>query len=97
MRPETQCILYEDGQGHAQVDVMTDGETMWLSQKGMSELFNVGVPAITKHDLSRQSGIANILESQELREEATVPKMETVRQHSIVREFRTGGSNIVLA
>jgi len=42
---------------------------MWLSQKEMSELFDVGVPAVNKH-------LKNIFEDGELVENSVISKME---------------------
>ena len=47
------------------VQVIVKDETIWLSQKGMAELFAVGVPAIAKH-------LDNIFQEGELQKEATV-------------------------
>jgi hypothetical protein len=44
-----------------------------LSQKAIAELFGVEVPAISKH-------LANIYESQELQQEATISILETVQK-----------------
>lgn len=55
------------------IEVMYATETIWCTQKAMAALFDVGVPAISKH-------LANIFETGELDEEATVSKMETVQQ-----------------
>ena len=55
------------------IEVMYADETIWCTQKAMAALFDVGVPAISKH-------LANIFETGELKEEATVSKMETVQQ-----------------
>ncbi len=55
------------------IEVMYASETIWCTQKAMAALFDVGVPAISKH-------LANIFETGELDEAATVSKMETVQQ-----------------
>ena len=55
------------------VEVFYKDKTVWCTQKAMAALFDVGVPAISKH-------LANILETGELKEEATISKMETVQQ-----------------
>lgn len=55
-----------------EVEVLLNDETIWLTQKSMSELFDVGVPAIAKH-------LNNIFLSGELEEEPTVSKMEIVQ------------------
>ncbi len=55
------------------IEVMYAEETIWCTQKAMASLFDVGVPAISKH-------LANVFETGELKEEATISKMETVQQ-----------------
>lgn len=55
----------EDG-----IQVMYKDETIWATQKAMAQLFDVGVPAISKH-------LKNIFESGELVENSVISKMET--------------------
>lgn len=55
----------EDG-----IQVMYKNETIWATQKAMAQLFDVGVPAISKH-------LKNIFESGELDEHSVISKMET--------------------
>ena len=55
------------------VEVIYADETIWCTQKAMATLFNVGVPAISKH-------LAHAFATGELTESATISKMETVRQ-----------------
>ena len=55
------------------IEVMYAEETIWCTQKVMAALFDVGVPAISKH-------LANVFETGELKEEATISKMETVQR-----------------
>lgn len=52
------------------MQVMYHDETVWCTQKAMAELFDVGVPAISKH-------LKNIFESGELSEDTVISKMET--------------------
>ena len=63
-------ILYSSAQGNVKVEVIYEGETFWLTQKRLAELFAVEVPAISKH-------LKNIFESGELQEESVISKMET--------------------
>lgn len=51
---------------------MPDDETFWITQKAMSELFDVQVPAIAKH-------LKNIYDEEELEYQATVSKKEIVQ------------------
>ena len=55
----------EDG-----VQVMYRDESIWCTQKAMAQLFDVGVPAISKH-------LKNIFETGELLEDSVISKMET--------------------
>ena len=63
-------ILYEMGNHQETVSVTFKDETFWLTQKAMSELFGVGVPAISKH-------LNNIFIDGELNESSVISKMET--------------------
>jgi hypothetical protein len=79
--PSSDIILYNTPDGHIRVEVMYAGETFWLTQKRMAELFGVEVPAISKH-------LANIFESGELNLEATLSILETVQQEGARRVKR---------
>jgi hypothetical protein len=69
----TEFLLYTAPNGAIKVEVLLSGETLWLTQKRMAELFGVGVPAVSKH-------LENIYESNELQREATISILETVQQ-----------------
>lgn len=73
MNSTGEIVIYKDTAGAVKVDVLLQGETVWLTQKMMSELFGVEIPAISKH-------LNNIYESGELSKEATVSILETVQQ-----------------
>lgn len=63
-------ILYSSPDGNVRVEVIYSGETYWLTQKRMAELFAVEIPAISKH-------LKNIFETGELQENSVISKMET--------------------
>lgn len=67
--PSSDIILYNTPDDHIRVEVRYAGETFWLTQKRMAELFGVEVPAISKH-------FKNIFDSGELEEISVVSKME---------------------
>lgn len=54
-------LLYTTPDGRVKVDVIYEGETFWLSQKKMAELFGVDRSVITKH-------IQNVFREGELEE-----------------------------
>lgn len=70
MSTQGSFLLYTAQNGAVKVDVFFQGETAWLTQKALAELFGVQVPAIAKH-------LKNILESGELVEISVVSILET--------------------
>ena len=72
MSDQNQFLLYTAPDGAVKVDVVLKDQTVWLTQKALAELFGVKVPGINKH-------LKNIFDSDELKREATVSKMEIVR------------------
>lgn len=70
MADESSIIFYNSPKGNIHIEVLYKDETFWMSQRRMSELFGVEIPAISKH-------LKNIFESNELEEVSVVSKMET--------------------
>jgi len=69
---QSNFLLYTGNDGKVNVEVVLKDETVWLTQKGISRLFGVNVPAISKH-------LANIYETGELRKKSTISILETVQ------------------
>jgi len=65
---QNQFILYTGNDGKVNVEVFLKGETVWLTQKAIAELFEKERSVITKH-------LKNIFASGELAEESNVQKM----------------------
>lgn len=63
-------LLYTAPSGEVRVQVFLKDESLWLTQKAMSELFGVNVPAISKH-------LSNIFEEGELQENSVISILET--------------------
>ena len=72
MPNEIQYALYSIDSEDIKVKVAIKDETIWVTQRGMAELFDVNVSAISKH-------LANIYAEGELSQPATVSKMEIVQ------------------
>lgn len=73
MAKEIQFILYNLPDNSGAVQAYVEDETLWLTQKAMSQLFDVSVPAINQH-------LKNIYETNELTPEATIKKNLIVQQ-----------------
>lgn len=69
---EIQFILYQLPDEEGKVQVVIKDETIWATQKAMAQLFDVNIPAISKH-------LKNIFDEGELSPDATVSKMEIVQ------------------
>ena len=66
-------LIYNSAEEDVSVNAVIKDESIWLTQKGMAELFAVEVPAISKH-------LSNIYAEGELQQSATVSKMEIVQR-----------------
>ena len=73
MNHEFQFLIYQSADEDVSVNAVIRDETIWLTQKSMAVLFDVDVPAISKH-------LSNIYADGELLKDSTVSKMEIVQQ-----------------
>ncbi len=65
--PNSQIVIYKDQNGHIKIDVRFDGNTVWLTQDAMAELFDKSTSTINEH-------IQNIYTEKELVLERTLRK-----------------------
>ena len=77
MNTQNEIVIYQMPNGEMQLDVTVSGETIWLTQRQIAELFGTKVPAISKH-------LKNIFASGELIEEVVISKMETTTKHGAI-------------
>ena len=68
MSGEFQFLIYQSSEEDVSVNAVIRDETIWLTQKSMAELFDVDVPAISKH-------LTNIYADGELMKDSTISKM----------------------
>ena len=69
MSQSDNLLIYKNDDGDIIVDAIYKDETLWLTQKGMAKVFDVQVPAISKH-------LKNIFDEEELIKDSVVSKME---------------------
>ena len=79
MNKELQFLVYRSVDEDVSIDAIVKDETVWLTQKGMAELFGVQPPAISKH-------LKNIFEEGELNEAVVISKMERTTIHGAIPE-----------
>ena len=68
----SRILIYKTHQGESRVEVIFNGQTFWLTQKRMSDLFGVDVRTISYH-------LGEIYDSGELKENATIRKIGIVQ------------------
>ena len=73
MSREFQFLMYQSADEDISVNAVIRDENIWLTQKSMAKLFDVDVPAISKH-------LSNIYDEGELMRNSTISKMEIVQQ-----------------
>jgi hypothetical protein len=69
VKQQSDFILYTSNEGKVNIDVHLQDETVWLTQKTISELYGVQRPAITKH-------LKNIFDYGELQEDSVSSILE---------------------
>jgi len=65
--PSGQLILYQPRDGTPRIEVRLEGDTVWLSQRAMAELFQTTVPNVNQH-------LKTIYDERELSPEATIKR-----------------------
>ena len=65
--PKSEIILYQAEDGGTRLQVRLEGETVWLTQKLMAELFDKDVRTINEH-------IQNIFDERELAADSVIRK-----------------------
>ena len=78
-------VIFKIGSSKVNIDVLFQDETLWLTQKQIADLFEVNVPAISKH-------LKNIFETDELEENAVVSKMEITANDG--KKYKTNFYNL---
>ena len=70
MEKDFRFLMYHSDEGDVSVDAVVKDETIWLTQKGMAELFDVDKSTISRH-------LKNIFLEGELDEKVVVVKIAT--------------------
>ncbi len=78
-------VIFKIDNAKVNIDIFFYEETLWLTQKQLAELFEVNVPAISKH-------LKNIFETDELIEDAVISKMETTANDG--KKYKTNFYNL---
>jgi prophage maintenance system killer protein len=88
-----QIVIYQSDDGSITTEVRLEGETVWLSQKQMAELFDKDVRTVNEH-------IINAFEEGELAREATIRNFRIVRQEGprrVEREIEHYNLDVIIS
>ena len=66
-------LIFTSQAGEDGIEVRIHDENVWLTQKLIAKLFDVNIPAISKH-------LKNIYDEEELSKKATISILETVQK-----------------
>ena len=83
-------VFYTSPEGTIKVDVLILDETVWLTQKRMSDLFGVDVNTISEH-------IQNIFKSQELQEDSVTRKFRDTATDGKIYEIQFYNLDVIIA
>jgi hypothetical protein len=89
----TEIIIYEDPEATTAVQVTLDGETVWLTQAQMAELFDRDRTVIAKH-------LRNIFKEEELDPETTRAKFARVQfegERSVKRDTEHYNLDVIIS
>lgn len=90
---QNEIIIYTRDDGSAAIDVRVEGETVWLTQAQLVELFQSSKANISEH-------IKNIFEEKELTQEVTVRKFRTVQREgnrAVSREIEHYNLDLIIS
>lgn len=91
--PTGEIILYQTEDGISRIEVRLEGDTVWLSQRGMADLFQTSVPNINQH-------LKTIYEDGELHPEATIKRyliVQTEGSRQVSRAVDHYNLDVILA
>ena len=88
--PQSQIVIYQTKNGETKIDVRFDGDTVWLTQKLIAELFDVSVPTVNEH-------LKNIFESNELVENSVIRNFRITAKDNKSYDTKHYNLNAILA
>lgn len=74
MQNDFHFLIYRSAEEDVSVNAVVKDETIWLTQKGIAELFDVSTSSISRH-------LKNIFDEGELLEEVVIAEIATTTQH----------------
>ena len=86
----SQIVFYTTPNGNVKLEVFIQDETLWLTQKMMSELFGVDIRTINEH-------LQNIFKSEELNEKAVIRKFRITASDGKIYQMQFYNLDAIIA
>ena len=93
MESKGEVVIYKSPEGESELEVKLKDETVWLTQKQMSNLFKKDVRTVNEH-------IKNIFKEGELEENSTIRKFRIVQKegnHFIKRNIDFFNLDVIIS
>jgi len=93
MESKSEIVIYKSGNGKTAIDVRMEQETVWLTQKQMSLLFDKNIMTVNEH-------IRNVYKEGELIEKSTIRKSLTVQKEGkreVTREITFYNLDVIIS
>lgn len=93
MNKQSQIVIYKSSDGESTLEVHLEGETIWLTQKQIAELFDKNVMTINEH-------IRNVYSEKELRRKATIRNFLIVQKEGkrlVSREIEHYNLDVIIS
>ena len=88
--PQSHIIIYQTEDGHAKVNVRFEGETVWLSQKLIAELFDITITTINEH-------LKNIFYTKELEENSVIRNFRITAEDGKMYDTKHYNLDVIIA
>lgn len=87
---KSQIVIYQTEDGQARVNVRFEGETVWLSQKLIAELFDIAIPTINEH-------LKNIFTTKELEENSVIRNFRITAEDGKLYDTKHYNLDVIIA
>lgn len=88
-KKQMEMVLYHSDEGDVTVDAYIAEESIWVSQKGMAEIFGVDKSGISRH-------LKKIFDTGELDDKVVIAKIATTTRHGAIEEKHSRAKRITI-
>ena len=87
---KSQIVIYQSDDGQAKINVHFEGETAWLTQKLMSELFDIAISTVNEH-------LKTIFETGELKENSVIRNFRITAEDGKIYDTKHYNLDVIIS